>query len=137
MSDVMARLSRAMNAHDLEAFVALFAPDYRSEQPAHPNRAFEGAAKVRENWAAVFGGIPDLQAELLTSSTTDDVEMGEWDWRGTHLDGSVFAMRGVIVVGVEDDRIAWGRLYMEPVEAQSGNIDEMVRETYRPPEPRG
>ena len=136
MTDVMARLGAAMNDHDLDAFVDLFAPDYRSEQPAHPMRSFRGAAKVRENWAAVFAGVPDLTAELVTSATVGDgVEFGEWYWHGTHLDGSTFAMRGAIVVGVEDGHVAWGRLYMEPVEQAGADIDTMVRETYRPPEP--
>jgi ketosteroid isomerase-like protein len=137
MGDVMMRLGTAMNNHDLDAFVALFADDYRSEQPAHPTRSFQGVDKVRENWASVFAGIPDLRAELLTSAKTrDGVEVGEWDWHGNHVDGSEFAMRGVIVVGIEDGRIAWGRLYMEPIERDGDDIDTMVRETYRPPDER-
>ena len=129
----MQRLRDAINDHDVDAFVSLFAPTYRSEQPAHPARAFQGADQVRENWTSVFSGIPDITAELLLSVTTDEgVEVGEWRWRGTHLDGSPFAMRGVIVVGVEDGRIAWGRLYMEPVEEGGTDIDRMVQETYRP-----
>src|SRR3954447_8676708 len=131
----MERLGAAINAHDLDAFVGLFAEGYRSEQPAHPNRAFRGADQVRANWASVFAGIPDLAADLLTSATVgEDVEMGEWSWHGSHVDGTDFAMTGVIVVGIEDDRIAWGRLYMEPVERGGVDIEEMVRETYRPPE---
>jgi hypothetical protein len=43
------RLAAAMNAHDLDAFVALFAPDYDSAQPAHPDRAFTGSEQVRVN----------------------------------------------------------------------------------------
>jgi hypothetical protein len=128
------RLLEAMNAHDLDAFVACFAPDYRSEQPAHPSRAFEGNGQVRGNWAGVFSGVPDFNAELLSSAITDDgIEFGEWCWRGTHTDGSSFAMTGVTVMGIESDRIAWGRLYMEVVERDGADIDEMVRETYRPP----
>ena len=80
-------------------------------------------------------GVPDLTAALLLSSVTEDgVELGEWHWHGTHADGSPFAMRGVIVIGVQDDLIAWARLYMEPVEQGGGTIDEMVQETYRPNE---
>jgi ketosteroid isomerase-like protein len=137
MGDTMERLGTAINDHDLDAFVALFADGYRSEQPAHPTRSFQGVDQVRENWASVFAGIPDLRAELLQSATTrDGVELGEWDWRGKHVDGSEFAMRGVIVVGVEDGRIAWSRLYMEPVQDDGADIDTMVRETYRPPDER-
>ena len=134
MGDVMHRLLTAMNAHDLDQFVACFAPDYRSEQPAHPSRAFVGSDQVRQNWASVFAGVPDFKAELLLSTiTSEGVEIGEWRWSGNHTDGTPFAMRGVIVLGVEDEQIAWGRLYMDAVEADGGGIDQMVQETYRPP----
>jgi len=72
MAKVMNRLLEAMNAHDVDAFVACLNPDYRSEQPAHPGRAFDGAEKVRENWTNVFAGVNDFHAELLVSATTDD-----------------------------------------------------------------
>jgi ketosteroid isomerase-like protein len=131
---MMNQLLAAMNAHDLDAFVACFAPDYRSEQPAHPSRAFHGSDQVRENWAAVFAGVPDLRAELLVSSSADDgIEIGEWRWSGSHTDGAPFAMLGVTVMGIEDGRIAWGRLYMETLEREGADIDQMVRDTYRPP----
>jgi ketosteroid isomerase-like protein len=124
----------ALNAHDLDAFVALFAPDYRSEQPAHPDRAFRGSDQVRENWAGVFSGVPDFRAELVLSATTGDgVEVAEWRWKGTHIDGAPFEMCGVTVLGIENDRIAWGRLFMELVDHDGPDIDEMVRQTYRPP----
>lgn len=125
-----------MNDHDLEAFVDCLAPDYRSEQPAHPSRSFGGRDQARENWSSVFAGVPDFRAELLSLAVTDDaVELGEWSWSGTHTDGSPFAMRGVTVMGVEHGRIAWGRLYMELVEDDGAAIDDMVKETYRPPDP--
>ena len=134
MSKVINRLLAAMNAHDLDAFVACFAPDYRSEQPAHPSRAFSGNDQVRANWTGVFAGVPDFHADLLASATTEDgVEIGEWHWRGTHADGSPFAMKGITVMGVEDGHLAWGRLYMEPIERDGAGIEQMVRETYRPP----
>jgi hypothetical protein len=133
LADVMRRLLSAMNAHDLDAFVACFHGDYRSEQPAHPNRAFRGVDQVRENWAGVFSGVPDFRAELLLSApAAGGVELGEWRWSGTHTDGSPFAMQGVTVMGIEGDRIAWGRLYMEVIEEGGDDIDQMVQDTYRP-----
>jgi hypothetical protein len=135
MADLMNRMLAAMNAHDVDAFVECFAADYRSEQPAHPGRAFEGREKVRDNWTSVFAGVPDFQAELLTSVTTEDtVEIGEWRWWGTYTDGTPFAMQGVTVVGIEGGLIAWGRLYMEGIDQDGGDIDAMVREAYRPPD---
>ena len=40
----------AANRHDLEAMVACFASDYRSELPFTPERNFTGQAGVRKNW---------------------------------------------------------------------------------------
>ena len=68
----------------------------------------------------------------MSAVTDDGVEVGEWRWQGTHLDGSQFGLHGVIVTGVEQNQITWGRLYMEPVEQDGGDINEMVQETYRP-----
>lgn len=130
----MNRLLAAMNAHDLDAFVTCFAADYRSDQPAHPSRAFLGRDQVRQNWASVFAGLPDFGAELVVAQRGDDgIEIGEWRWSGTHTDGSPFAMCGVTVMGIESDEIAWARLYMETVETVGADIEEMVRDTYRPP----
>ena len=89
---------------------------------------------MRANWTGVFAGVPDFQAALLASATTDDgAEFGEWRWEGTHADGSPFAMRGVTVMGLEGGHLAWGRLYMEPIEQDGAGIEQMVQETYRPP----
>jgi hypothetical protein len=57
-TEVLKRLRDAQNHHDLDAFVGCFDPDYRSEQPLHPDRAFAGSEQVRANWAEVFAGVP-------------------------------------------------------------------------------
>src|SRR5690349_7472600 len=125
-----------MNAHDLDAFVACFAVDYHSEQPAHPSRAFDGRDQVRENWSGVFAGIPDLVAELRVFAVTDEgVEVAEWWWHGTHVDGEAFDMRGTTVLGIEGRDVVCGRLNMEPVERDGVDIHAMVQATYRPPAP--
>ena len=61
-----------MNQHDLEAFVACLDPNYRSEQPAHPTRGFDGRDQVEKNWSALFEGIPDFHAELLATARDGD-----------------------------------------------------------------
>ncbi|GAA1974034.1 hypothetical protein GCM10009798_39090 [Nocardioides panacihumi] len=133
MGGILERLTAAQNSHDAEGFAALFADDYRSDQPAHPGRAFVGSAQVLENWTAVFAGVPDFRGELVASCIDGEVEWGEVDWSGHHVDGSAFAMRGVIVATVRDGRIASARLYMEPVEQGGAGIDDVVAELYRPP----
>jgi ketosteroid isomerase-like protein len=131
MSESLAvALAEAMNAHDLDAFVALFAPDYDSRQPAHPDRAFVGSDQVRKNWSAMFAGVPDFRADLIATAGDADTLWSEWRWHGTHTDGSPFDMAGVLVGGVRDGRLAWARLYVEPVETGEG-IEAAVRDLSR------
>jgi ketosteroid isomerase-like protein len=125
--EVLERLQHAMNQHDLEAFLACFASDYRSEQPAHLNRGFGGREQVEKNWSALFGGIPDFRAESLSTAVEGETVWTEWHWTGTRADRSPLDIRGVTLFGIRDGRIAWGRLYMEEVEAAGENIDETVR----------
>src|SRR6186713_2779081 len=68
--EAVERLHHAMNQHDLEAFLACFDPNYRSEQPAHPSRGFGGREQVEKNWSAMFEGMPDFHAELLADATS-------------------------------------------------------------------
>jgi hypothetical protein len=107
---IVDRLHRAMNQHDLDAFLACFNSDYRSEQPAHPNRGFGGRDQVEKNWTSLFEGIPDFHAELLASSLESDSVWCEWRWTGTRTDGIPLDLRGVTIFGVENDQIVSGRL---------------------------
>jgi|SRR5215210_993367 len=127
MSLVVERLNAAMNAHDIDAFVACFDDNYESKQPAHPDRAFSGRDQVRENWSAIFDRVPDFSSELVTAGVVGDTEWSEWRWQGTQSDGTRLDMAGVIVCGVADERLRWARLYVEPVEQGGGGIDAAVR----------
>jgi hypothetical protein len=49
MPTVLERLGEPLNWHDLDAMLDCFDHDYRSEQPAHPNRGFGGKEQVRKN----------------------------------------------------------------------------------------
>jgi ketosteroid isomerase-like protein len=124
---VARRLCAAMNAHDLDAFADCFTEDYSSEQPAHPARSFRGRDQARQNWSAMFAGMPDFRADLVRSAAADGIEWSEWRWHGTHEDGTTLDMAGVFVAGVSDARIAWARLYFEPVEAEGEGIAAVVR----------
>lgn len=124
---VIDRLHRALNAHDLDVFVGCFAPDYQSTFPAHPDRAFSGYEQVRANWSQMFSAVTDLKAELLRAIVDGETVWTEWDWSGTLPEGAPYHMRGVTVMGIRDDRVAWARLYMEPVERSGAGIDAAVR----------
>jgi ketosteroid isomerase-like protein len=124
---VIDRLTAAQNAHDLEAMLAWFHEDYRSEQPLFPARTFQGIHQVRANWSALLEGVPDFRAEILRSAVDGDTAFVEIHWTGTKADGTPLDERGVIIMGIRDDRIAWGRLYADEVEREGADIDAVVR----------
>ena len=129
MNPTIARLAEAMNRHDARGMADCMAPDYRSEQPVHPNRAFTGNDQVAANWTEMFAGIPDMAVRVVAEDTVGSRSWSEWEWTGHHPDGSDFAMRGVIVVGLRDDGlIQWNRLFLEPVEQNSAAIEETVQQ---------
>jgi hypothetical protein len=132
MASLHRRLQEAMNSHNADNLAALFSADYRSSQPIHPNRGFGGSDQVHTNWTWVFQGVPDFHAELLASVTDGDTEWGEWEWRGTHRDGSSYQARGVTIILGRDGLIAEARLYMEPVEVGGADINTAMQELYKP-----
>ncbi len=99
---VFERMIQATNRHDLEAMVACFAPDFRSEQPFHPERNFVGQAGVRKNWSFFFTTIPDIQIEIL-----GEVVEGDTIWAELHY----------------HDQFIWARLYIETL---SGDWQERL-----------
>lgn len=130
MSDpraVLDRLAAAQNAHDLEGMLACFHEEYLSEQPLFPARTFRGRAQVRANWSALLDGVPDFHAEILRSAVDGDTVFVEIHWTGTKADGTPLEERGVLIMGVRDDRISWGRLYADEVEREGADIDAVVR----------
>ncbi|MEO6143393.1 MAG: nuclear transport factor 2 family protein [Dermatophilaceae bacterium] len=128
MSDVVERLAARMNEHDLPGAVALIHPDYRSEQPLHPGRAFVGRAQMEANWRAIFDGIPDFHAELIRSVQDGETVWSEWHWTGRRRDGEPFEVRGVTLFDVQQDHIVAGRLYLEDVVRDNAGIEDAVLE---------
>ena len=125
--EAMERLRAAMNQHDLEAFLACLSADYRSEQPVHPQRGFAGREQVEKNWSAMFEGIPDFHAELLSTATEGDTVWAEWRWAGTRANEAPLDMRGVTLFEIKNGQIVSGRLYMEEVEEAGADVGETVR----------
>ena len=121
------RLVRATNDHDLDSLVACFVEDYENQTPAHPARGFRGRAQVGRNWEQIFAFVPDVQVEVVRSASHADAVWTEWEMRGTRRDGKAHWMRGVVVFGVTDDVIRWGRFYLEPVDESNVSADEAVR----------
>ena len=115
-TQTLEQMLQAINSHDLDALVGCFADDYRCAIPLHPSRSFVGNDHVRQNWAGMFGRVPDIEARVLRSVEDGDTLWSEWEMTGTATDGADFRVGGVAILGVEDDRFAWSRFYLDPVD---------------------
>ncbi|HEV7183245.1 MAG TPA: nuclear transport factor 2 family protein [Leifsonia sp.] len=123
---VVERLLRATNDHDLAALVSCFAADYVNNTPAHPDRSFTGRAQVHANWQRLFAGIPDLRAELLDKTVDGETVWTEWRMHGTRPDGAAHELVGAILFTVRGDEISRAAFYLEPVERDSGTVDDQI-----------
>jgi limonene-1,2-epoxide hydrolase len=126
MSAVIDRLVAALNAHDLDSAVDLIHADYRSEQPAHPGRAFTGRDQMRANWQAMLAGIPDFHADVVRFVDDATTTWTEWRWTGHRSDGRPFDVRGVTLFEIADEQIVAGTLYLEDVEQAVDGIGQAV-----------
>lgn len=132
-TDVVERLGAALREHDLDALVACFRHDYRGEQPLYPAAGTIDRDRLRRNWETFFGDVPDVQAELLASASSDDAIWTEWRIWGTRRDGEPMDLRSVWIFGVRDGLIEWGRLYREPIRADDETSgDDTVERLTRP-----
>jgi len=123
---VSKRVLEALNRHDIDALVDCFHPDVRSELPTQPERGYRGREQVRAYWAAILEDGADLKAKLLRCFADADTACSEWCWQGTRRDGTSFARAGVLIYGVRDERIAWMRLYMEPIQGEAQTVADWV-----------
>jgi len=131
-TDLVGRLLRAVNDHDLDGLVDCFSADYLNETPCHPERGFRGRAQVRTNWERLFAGIPDLTASVLRTAEAGGSTWSEWEMLGTRPDGDPHLMRGVVIFGVTDGRAAWARFYLEPADSQGGDVDAAISSVVGP-----
>lgn len=123
---VIERIVEAQNDHDLEGMLEWFAPDYQTQTPVHPERDFTGTDQVRETWETVFRTTPDFEATLLNLVEDGPTVWAELQYSGTQVDGTPVDKRGVAIFGVEDGKLARGRVYLEQREVG----DKTWREVY-------
>jgi hypothetical protein len=107
----------ALDAHDLDAFVEFFRDDYVGERPRHPGSPVSSREDVRANWAEIISDVPDLRVDVPAAVQDGNRIWSEWRAYGTAHSGAMLELRGVIIFGLEGDKVAWSRMYMEPVEA--------------------
>ena len=76
LKSIIARYNDAWNAHDLDAIMAMHAPDMIFENHTAGERA-EGSA-VREHIAGIFKSWPDLRFEGVRVYAREGVVTQEW-----------------------------------------------------------
>ena len=132
-ADVVERLARATSRHDIEGIVACFAEGYANQTPTHPQRSFTGRDQVRRNWEQILAGVPDITAQVLATAVDGDTVWSEWQMSGTRLDGAAHELGGVIIFDVAGEHVQAARFYLEPLERESGTVDDAVRRTLSDP----
>ena len=123
---VVERLQRAMNNQDMDDFVECFDPLYHTEQPVHPDKGYRGRDKIRKEWSETFKRLPDFHAKLIHTAVEQDTVWVEWHWSGTQSDKVRLDLLGVTIFGVRENRILWGRVYMEPLQKPGAGIEAVA-----------
>jgi steroid delta-isomerase-like uncharacterized protein len=111
LREVIDRYNDAWNRHDLDAIVAMHAPDMVFENHTAGERA-EGAA-VREHIAAIFAGWPDIEFATRRLYVRDDLVVQEWTASATH---NRELRRGDLVAPPSGKRIEWVGMDVIPFE---------------------
>lgn len=108
---VATRFVNAANQHDPEGLVACVHRDFQSIQPVHPERNFRGVGQLRNNWEAIFRSEPGFRLTVLRSTATDDTV-----WMELHGAGDDEEAAGTFILGIEDGRIRWIRVYSDLIQ---------------------
>jgi ketosteroid isomerase-like protein len=133
MIKLVEHMRAALDAHDLDTFVGFFREDYVGERPRHPGAKISSRADVRRNWQEVIADVPDLRVEVPAAVQDGERIWSEWRMYGTARSGATLEIRGVIIFGVHDGKVAWSRMYLEPVEQEGLTLSELVGVARRRP----
>jgi steroid delta-isomerase-like uncharacterized protein len=105
------RYNEAWNAHDVDAIVAMHAPDMVFENHTAGERA-EGA-EVRGHIAGIFAAWPDLTFETRRLYVRDDLVVQEWTATATHTSE---LRRGELVSPASGRTVQWRGMDVIPYE---------------------
>jgi steroid delta-isomerase-like uncharacterized protein len=105
------RYNDAWNRHDVDAIVAMHAPDMVFENHTAGERA--AGSDVREHIAGIFSGWPDLRFHTRRLYVRDDLVVQEWTATATH---NRELRRGDVVAPPSGRRIEWKGMDVIPFE---------------------
>ena len=104
MTDVVERVLEALNAHDIDAFVACYAPDATIED-GYDRVAASGHDELRERYGPTFEQFPELRVTAISR-----IDVGEFVVQEEEATGRGDAERHVAVYLIEDGLITRERL---------------------------
>ena len=111
LMDAIGRYNDAWNAHDLDAIIALHAPDMVFENHTAGERA-EGEA-VRDHIGSIFETWPDIAFATRRLYVRDGLVVQEWTATATHANEM---RRGDLVAAPTGKTISWDGLDVIPFE---------------------
>ncbi len=111
LNETIARYNEAWNAHDLDAIMAMHAPDMVFENHTAGERA-EGEA-VRGHIGSIFETWPDLEFATRRLYVREGLVVQEWTAAATHASEM---RRGDLVAAPTGRRITWDGLDVIPFE---------------------
>jgi steroid delta-isomerase-like uncharacterized protein len=111
LRETIDRYNDAWNRHDVEAIVAMHAPDMVFENHTAGERA-EGS-DVREHIARIFEAWPDIAFDTRRLYVREDLVVQEWTASATHTKEM---RRGDLVAPPSGERVAWEGLDVIPFE---------------------
>ena len=111
LRETIDRYNQAWNEHDVDAIVAMHAPDMVFENHTAGERA-EGS-QVREHIARIFAAWPDIAFATRRLYVREDLVVQEWTARATHTREM---RRGEIVAAPSGRRVEWEGLDVIPFE---------------------
>jgi steroid delta-isomerase-like uncharacterized protein len=111
LAEAIDRYNAAWNAHDLDAIVALHAPD----MVFHNHTAGEEATgpAVREHIGAIFASWPDIAFTTRRLYVRDGLVVQEWTATATHVNRMT---RGDLVAEPTGNRVTWDGMDVIPFE---------------------
>jgi len=108
ITDVITRFNAALNAHDIEAMMALMTQDcvFENTTPPPKGTRYEGHPSLRAFWFGFFGSAADQSIECEELFSAADRAVMRWTYRWKEMDGKPAFLRGVDIYKVRDGKIA-------------------------------
>jgi steroid delta-isomerase-like uncharacterized protein len=111
LEETIGRYNEAWNAHDLDAIMAMHAPDMVFEN--HTAGESAQGDEVREHIGSIFETWPDIKFETRRLYARDGVVTQEWTASATHTNTM---RRGDLVAEPTGNRIEWRGIDVIPFE---------------------